>query len=96
MSVKPVDLKKLDAVCSNVYEAVVVASKKAREINNDMKLEFEKRIKEIVVKKETDDQEEIENPEQLKISLEFEKYGKPTMVALNAVLNNKVKYQFKS
>ncbi len=95
MGLKPIDLEKLEAQTGNIYESIVVASKKAREINDDIRIEFKKRLEEIPVKKESDDQEEIENPEQVKLSKEFDKLGKPTEIALKALMNGEIKYTYK-
>ncbi len=40
MPIRPIELRKLENKTANVYEAVIVAAKKARMINDQTKLEF--------------------------------------------------------
>lgn len=94
MPIKPVDLKVLESKAENIYEAIVVMSKRARQINEENKLEFNQRIELIQTKTETDEEVDM-NPDQLKISLEFEKRAKPTEVALDETMDNKVEFHYK-
>ena len=43
MSIKPVDLEKFIDTTKNIHEAIVVASRRARQINEDVKIEFNQR-----------------------------------------------------
>ncbi|MCX8010584.1 MAG: DNA-directed RNA polymerase subunit omega [Ignavibacteria bacterium] len=95
MPLKPIDLEKLEENASNIYEAIVVSAKRARQLNDEYKIEFNKRISEIPGITENDEQEEVDNPDQLRISKEFENYGKPTERALNELLSGQVKYRYK-
>ena len=36
----PVDLRRIEGIASNVYEAIIVAGKRARQINDDNRLEY--------------------------------------------------------
>jgi len=96
MSVKPIDLRKIDEVTANVYEGIIVASKRARQINNENKIEFNALVGTIPTTSSEDDGEDIENPAQLKISLEFEKREKPHIQALDELLEGKIQYKYKS
>ena len=96
MSVKPIDLRKIDEVTANVYEGIIVASKRARQINNENKIEFNALVGTIPTNSGEDDSEDIENPAQLKISLEFEKREKPHIQALDELLEGKIQYKYKS
>ena len=44
MPIKPLDIDHLSAKAENVYEAIVVLLKRARQINEEMKIEFNQRI----------------------------------------------------
>jgi len=94
MPIKPVDLKMIEKAASNIYEGVIVTSKRARAINDETKLEFSSLISTVAPATDDDFEDRI-NPEQLKISLEFEKRQKPHLKALNELLDNKVEYRFK-
>lgn len=94
MPIKPVDLKKIEHAASNIYEGVIVASKRARSINDEVKLEFTSLVATVAPASDDEFEDRI-NPEQMKISLEFEKRQKPHLKALNELLENKIEYRFK-
>jgi len=94
MALKPINLKEIDKVAGNIYEAVVVASRRARMINNDNRLEF-KMMLDTMLPQADDEFEERDNSEQIKISLEFEKRPKPHEQALRELLEGKLKYRYK-
>lgn len=94
MAIKPVELTKIKAQVPNLYEAVIVASNKARKINDQNKLEFNKFLSEINVGGD-DEFEERENPEQLKLSLEFDKREKPHIQAIKELLEKGIEHRYK-
>lgn len=94
MSISPVDFIALHKSTSNVYEAVIVAAKRARIINDDNRLEFNTMVNTIVGPAE-DEFDDRDNTEQIKISLEFEKRAKPHEQALEEVIEGKVKFRYK-
>jgi len=94
MAIKPVELTKIKAKVPNLYEAVIVAANKARKINDQNKLEFNKFLSEINVGGD-DEFEERENPEQLKLSLEFDKREKPHIQAIKELLEKGIEYRYK-
>ena len=96
MPIKPIDLEKFIDSTNNVHEAVVVASKRARQVNEEIKIEFNQRVETVAVKTETETTEETDvNPDQLRISVEFEKRSKPTDVALDELMGGKLKWRYK-
>jgi DNA-directed RNA polymerase omega subunit len=95
MEIRPVDLRELDEQASNVYEAVILAAKRARQINDENKIEYNALLSTIPVTGTDDDSEDIENPAQSKISLDFELKPKPHVVALNELLDGKIDYEYK-
>ncbi|OGU34841.1 MAG: DNA-directed RNA polymerase subunit omega [Ignavibacteria bacterium GWB2_35_6b] len=90
----PVDLRRVEGVAANVYEAIIAAGKRARQINDDNRLEYNTILNSLAVGND-DDFEEKENPDQLKAALEFEKRPKPHLQAMEQVLNSEVKYRYK-
>lgn len=95
MAIQPLSLKKIKENASNLYEAVIVAARRARRINDDIKLEFNTLLN--TVTNANDDQyEDKENPEQLKLSLEFDKREKPHIQAIKELRDGKIKYRYKS
>lgn len=95
MEIKPIDLRQIDERTANVYEAIIVASKRARQINSENKIEFNQLVGSIPTTGNDDDADDIENPAQIKISLEFEKKSKPHVKALNELLDSKIDYRYK-
>lgn len=101
MAVKPIDLKKLEEKVENIYEAVIVLSKRSQQINEELKIEFNQQIELIKSKLSSiyaDDPDSIEtyiNPDQLNIAKEFEKRPKPTQLAINELLSDKIEYRYK-
>lgn len=96
MSIKTLEIKELEAKAANVYEAIVVLSKRSRQINEETKLEFQQRIENLVaLPGNPDEVEDIANPDQLKISLEFEKRPKPTEEAIEELMGNQLAHRYK-
>lgn len=94
MPIRPVELTKLEKETSNIYEAVIVAAKKARLINDQTKMEF-KTLLDTMLPGTDDEFEEKENPDQLKLSLEFEKRDKPHLEALEQLLEGDIEFRYK-
>ena len=97
MALKSIELDKLLSKAKNIYEAIAVMSKRARQVNEEVKIEFNQRI-ETIQTKVTENPEETEveaNPDQLKISYEFERRPKPTDIAMKEILNDKITFRYK-
>ena len=98
MAIKPLEIHTLESKAANVYEAIVVLSKRARQINEETKIEFNQRIETIAALPTTTngDEEEVDaNPDQLKISLEFEKRPKATEDAIDELMGDKLAFRYK-
>lgn len=94
MPIKPIDLNKIEKNTENIYESVIVAGKKARLINDQNKLEFTTLLNTLTQGIE-DDFEDKENPDQLKLSLEFEKRDKPHHHALAQLISGEIEFRYK-
>lgn len=94
MPLKPIELKEIEKHSKSIYEAIIVAAKKARQINADMKIEYNKKLAELPPQIQYDEIEEIENPDQIRISKELEAKGKPTEQALEALLKGEIVYRY--
>jgi len=76
----------------NIYQTVVVASKRARQISSNMKEELSNKLAEFA--STVDNLEEIfENREQIEISKFYERMPKPTIMAMEEFLEEKVYYR---
>lgn len=86
------DLRQFDIQTENVYESLVVISKRANQIAANMKEELHGKLAEFA--SSNDNLEEIfENREQIEISKHYERMPKASLVAIDEFLNNKVYYR---
>ncbi|MCF8714616.1 DNA-directed RNA polymerase subunit omega [Joostella atrarenae] len=86
------DRNEIDAPTNNVYEAISVISKRANQINGDIKKELIEKLEEFATY--TDSLEEIfENKEQIEVSKFYEKLPKPHAIAVEEWLNDKIYYR---
>jgi len=95
MEINPIDLREIDKKAGNVYEAIIVTSKRARQLNSENKIEFNALLSTIPEATTDDENEDIDNPAQLKIALEMEQRKKPHLQALNEFLDGKVEFDYK-
>ena len=95
MPIKPIDMENFISKARNVHEAIVAVSKRARQVNDEVKIEFNQRIELFAPKLEVESEEIEVNPDQLKVSLEFEKRPKPTDTALDELINGKLEWRYK-
>ena len=76
----------------NIYESVVIMSKRANQISTQMKEDLSKKLKEFA--SSNDNLEEtFENREQIEISRYYERLPKPTLIAAEEFLNGKVYFR---
>jgi len=95
MAINPVDLRAIEEKAGNVYEAIIVCSKKARQLNSENKIEFNALLSTIPESTTDDESEDVDNPAQLKIALDLEKREKPHIHALHEFLDGDLEYKFK-
>ena len=77
-------------------DGIVATAKRARQINEEVKIEFAQRIELFAPKTEVTENEESDiNPDQLKVSLEFEKRPKSTDVALDELMEGRFSWRYK-
>ncbi|MFQ5797273.1 MAG: DNA-directed RNA polymerase subunit omega [Bacteroidota bacterium] len=95
MTVRPIELKLFEGKAEDIYEAIVVISKRARQINEELKIEFNQRLEQISVSPEATEEETDTNPDQVKISVEFEKRPKPTAIAVDEMVKGKTRFWYK-
>ena len=95
MPIKPIDIDLFISKAKNVHEAIVATSKRARQVNEETKIEFNQRIEMFAPKLEVEGEDVEVNPDQLKVSLEFEKRPKATDVALDELMSEKLEWRYK-
>lgn len=76
----------------NVYESLVVISKRANQIASEMKEELNSKLSEFNTS--SDNLEEVfENREQIEISKYYERLPKPTLIAINEFNEDKIYFR---
>ena len=95
MDITPVDLREIDKRAENVYEAISVAALRARQVNDENKIEFNAMLNTIPSSSSDDEAEDVTNPIQLKMAMDFEKKPKPHLQALNELLAGEIKFKYK-
>ena len=86
------DTRKLAEPTGNIYETVVVLSKRANQISLAEKKEIARKLEEF--KNERDSMDEVfENKEQIEISKYFERQPKPDRIASSEVENGELYYR---
>ena len=79
----------IDASTDNIYEAISVISKRAEQINTDIRRELIDKLEEFATY--NDSLEEIfENKEQIEVSKFYEKLPKPHALAVKEWLDDKI------
>jgi DNA-directed RNA polymerase subunit K/omega len=82
----------VDEQTGNIYEAISVISKRATQINTEMKNELVEKLEEFATF--NDSLEEVfENKEQIEVSKFYEKLPKPHAIAVEEWLSEKVYYR---
>lgn len=77
---------------NNVYESIAVISKRSNQISATMKEELSKKLQEFGTS--SDSLEEIfENDEQIQISRYYERLPKPTLIATQEFLEDKIYFR---
>ncbi|WP_438972898.1 DNA-directed RNA polymerase subunit omega [Polaribacter sp.] len=82
----------IESPTENIYEAISIIAKRANQINSDLKKELVDKLDEFATY--NDSLEEVfENKEQIEVSKFYERLPKPTAIALEEWLNDKVYYR---
>lgn len=86
------NVPEFNKLTGNIYESLVVISKRANQISVEMKEELNAKLSEF--NSTTDNLEEIfENREQIEISKYYERLPKPTLVAVQEFIEDKIYFR---
>jgi DNA-directed RNA polymerase subunit K/omega len=86
------DRNKVDAATDNIYEAISVISRRAEQINTEIRKELIDKLEEFATY--NDSLEEVfENKEQIEVSKFYERLPKPHALAVQEWLNKKIYYR---
>ena len=87
------NLRQFVAQTDNVYEALAIITKRARQLSVDLKHELHQKLEEFAVS--TDTIEEVsENKEQIEISKFYERLPNPTLIATEEYLNGELYHRY--
>lgn len=95
MKITPLEIEEVESKAGNIYEAVVVAAKRARQINDEQKLEYNQRV-EPLIKTDDDSDDTVVSKDKMNISVEFETRPKPTEKGLDELLNDDLEFRVRS
>lgn len=89
LSTTTIDKNMIDAPTDNIYEAISIISKRATQINSEIKKELLEKLDEFATF--NDSLEEIfENKEQIEVSKFYERLPKPHALAVQEWLENRI------
>lgn len=89
------DIDKIAAPTGNLYESIVVISKRSRQISTNLKEELNGKLADFATT--VDNLEEVfENREQIEISKYYERLPKPASSATEEFLEGKIMYRYRS
>lgn len=91
MAVKSLDLEKIQSTTGNVYEGIVILSKRARQVAAQDKMELDEKLKYFEGFEE--EEEYTFNEEQERITKEYEARSHPTQRAVTELMDDKVYYR---
>jgi DNA-directed RNA polymerase subunit K/omega len=93
MPIRPVDLKQATGDATSIYEAIVIMSRRARQINDELKENLSRRLESVM--SSGDEEGDITNFDQLEISREFDRIPKPTFLALDEMLDGEIEHRYR-
>jgi len=92
MAIQTIDLDALAAQTGNIYQSIVVLSKRARQVSAYEKAELDEKLS--YFEGFGPEMEDVRmNEEQTKVSLEFEKRPKPTEVSIEEMASHEVYFR---
>lgn len=82
-----------DQPTGNIYETVVILSKRANQINEELRSTISEEVKQFQVS--TDSLEEVfENTDQIEWSKKYETFPKPPLLAIAEFINGKISWRY--
>ncbi|HCR49277.1 MAG TPA: DNA-directed RNA polymerase subunit omega [Bacteroidetes bacterium] len=93
MAIKTLDVDLLGSQYDNIYEAVCVTAKRARQISAEVRSEMTDRLS-YFDGFDRDPEDRRMNDQQVGISLEYERAPKPTELALDELVARKLAYRY--
>src|SRR5258706_9412756 len=94
MAIETIEIVEHESKAGNVYEAIIVAAKRARQVNDELKLEYNQRLEPLMQK--DDEDVNVVSKDKMNISLDFEKRSKPTETGITEILNDELEFRLRS
>lgn len=92
-NVQPRDVLELVEKTDNIYETLVIVSKRARQISSDLKWEIQRKLEEFAVSSDTIEEVQ-ENKEQIEISKFYERLPNTAIIATHEFMNNDIQWRY--
>ncbi|MBP5205725.1 MAG: DNA-directed RNA polymerase subunit omega [Bacteroidales bacterium] len=89
---KTKDIRQYDKQTGNYYKSIVIMSKRADQIANDLKQEFQEQSQQYASNADTLE-EVFENREQIELSKFYEQLPKPTQLAMYEFENDQIYFK---
>lgn len=86
------DLNNFDKKTGNIYESLVILSKRANQITNDLREELTEKMQGFGAGQENSD-EITEDSEQIELARFYEQLPKPSLLAIHEFLTNHIYYR---
>ena len=87
------DVRDISNRTGNLYEALAIITKRANQVNVDLKLELHKKLEDFAVTSETIE-EVHENKEQIEISKFYERLPNPAIIAYTEFMDNTIEHEY--
>jgi DNA-directed RNA polymerase subunit K/omega len=87
--INPVVIRMKESEKGSIYRAIVAMGMRARQVNDNIKMEIQTRMQDVVI--DTGETESI-NLDQIQISREFDVLLKPTFIAMQEIVENKLHF----
>lgn len=87
------NIKNLAAPTGNIYETVVILSKRANQIALAEKKELNRKLEDFRGERDATKEEVFENKEQIEISKYYERQPKPDLVAISEFENDEIYFR---
>jgi DNA-directed RNA polymerase subunit K/omega len=93
---KKISIENLLEETNNIYESVVIMAKRARQINNEQKLEIDMNMDTPTVldNKENEDYDDVEIDREALLR-EYKKFPKPSRVAIQEMAEKRITFNYK-
>lgn len=86
------DRNKIEEKATSIYEAIVIMGKRAEQVNAEIRTELHNKLEEFAVNNASLE-EVFENREQIEISKHYERFPKPTSIAIQEWLDDEIYFR---